>query len=83
MFTSRMTYPAPRRCSVETGGRSYYTTSWNLREVWLYRKAGGWFAGGCHEFDSVLTAEVALAKDITNLRDEVLVKVANRLIDVE
>ena len=58
----RMTFPAPRRESVELAGGGYTTKQWTLQGVKDYLAIGGWFASGHHDFDSKATATAAFGK---------------------
>lgn len=79
---TRLTHPAPARCSVELKGGRYSTTQWTLKDVWLYRRYGGWFASGHHDFDCNLTTRVALCSNVNELPDSIILKVAEALVEV-
>ena len=56
----KLTFKAPRRCSLEDGTGHYSTKVWTLGEVLLYIfTAGGYFVKGGHDFDCATTAEIA------------------------
>ena len=63
----RMTFPAPRRESIELAGWGYTTKQWDLQGVQGYLATGGWFAPGHHDFDSKATAAVANSNEQRNV----------------
>lgn len=59
----RLTFKAPRRCSVEHD-KMWSTVQWNLRSVLMYIfLVGGYFMKGGHDFDCEGTATVATSPD--------------------
>jgi hypothetical protein len=47
---ARISYPAPRRATVELGEKMYSTQPYTLRDVAMTLDSGGWFMKARHEF---------------------------------
>lgn len=62
METHDLTYPAPRRMSVENGDGTYTTKAWTEQGVKEYRLAGGFFLSGLHDFANAAASRAATGR---------------------
>ena len=79
----QLTFPAPRRCSVELPYGKYECRKWKASDVLAYRKAGGRFHPlGQHEFETKAVASLAYG-GIEGLTDIQLKTIAKQLEKLE
>ena len=66
-MTHRLTYCAPRRCTIRTAA-GFASRAWGLLDVLVATKAGAWFKPAQHDFSSPQAAFVAFnATDILKM----------------
>lgn len=59
--TQKLTFPAPRRCSIPLENGKYCTKAYTIRDVAMTIDAGGWFQQASHDFADNDARELALS----------------------